>query len=183
MRMNIKYMTSVALVTALLCVLAPITVPLPISPVPISLANFVIYLFAVVIGTKKIVVSTLLYLFIGAVGVPVFSKYSAGIGYVFGPTGGYLLGFLLCAFFTGIFADFSKDINTLKSKIFIFLGMVIGTVLCYAVGTFWLIYSSLKIDSFYSALAVGVLPFIPGDIVKMILCIIIAPRLKSRIKF
>ena len=98
-------MAVTALMAAALCVLGPLSVP--IGAVPISLANFVICLTAWLLGPKFGTLSVAVYLLIGLVGVPVFSGYGAGIAKLAGPTGGYLVGYLLLAFIGGLFIEMS----------------------------------------------------------------------------
>lgn len=174
MSSNTKNMTHIALMTAVLCILSPLTVNIPISPVPISIANLVIYIFAIVLGTKKSLIGLCIYILIGAAGFPVFSKYASGIGYLLGPTGGYLLGFFSCSLFTSLAAE-----KTSK-KLFLAAGMVIGTIICYIIGTVWLAYVNKM--AFFPALFAGVIPFIPGDIAKIIISVLIGPKLKKQLK-
>lgn len=99
-------MAVTALMAAALCVLGPLSVP--IGAIPISLSNFVICLTAWLLGPKFGTLSVAVYLLIGLVGVPVFSGYGAGIAKLAGPTGGYLVGYLLLAFIGGLFIEKSK---------------------------------------------------------------------------
>ena len=87
-------MTLTAAVTAVICILAPIALPIPVSPVPLSLGSFVIMLAGCILGWKLGLVSCLLYLALGILGLPVFSAYGSGLAKVVGPTGGYLLGYI-----------------------------------------------------------------------------------------
>ena len=96
-------MAVTALMAAALCVLGPLSVP--IGAIPISLSNFVICLTAWLLGPKFGTLSVAVYLLIGLVGVPVFSGYGAGIAKLAGPTGGYLVGYLLLAFIGGLFIE------------------------------------------------------------------------------
>ena len=89
---TIRQMAMIAVITAITCVLAPMSIP--IGPVPISLTNLVIYFGLYVLGTKNGTISYLIYLLIGLVGLPVFSGFTGGPGKLFGPTGGYLIGFI-----------------------------------------------------------------------------------------
>ena len=89
-----KQMTLIALMTALTCILGPLSIPLPFSPVPISFTNLVLYFSVFVLGTKFSTISYIVYLLIGLVGLPVFSGFSGGPAKVAGPTGGYLVGFV-----------------------------------------------------------------------------------------
>ena len=169
---KVKSMTYIGLITALICVVAPLTVPLPFSPVPISFANLIIYLCTVIVGTKKGTISVLLYILIGAVGVPVYSGYNAGLQRIVGPTGGYLLGFIACAVFTGLFAE------KFENRIYMYaVGMVIGTAVCYIMGTVWLSYSNSL--TFMQALCAGVVPFVPGDAVKIVIAALAGYKMRK----
>lgn len=172
---KIKTMTSVALSAAILCVLGPLTITLPISPVPISFAIFGIFLSAYVLGAKWGCAATLLYLLIGFIGVPVFSNFSAGAGKLFGPTGGYLIGYILTALIAGFFVEkFEKNV------VMQFIGLLLGTVACYALGTVWLAHQASM--DFKAALFAGVIPFIPGDVVKIIIAVVSGRPIRKALK-
>lgn len=168
---KIKNMTFIALVAALLCVTGPLVINLPISPVPISVANLIIYICTIVVGYKRGTIAVILYLLIGMIGLPVFSNFTGGAAKLIGPTGGYLIGFIFIALITGIF------VQKFKGKIYMYaLGMVLATLVCYAVGTAWLAFSA-KME-FQKALFAGVIPFIPGDIVKIIIALLVGEKIR-----
>lgn len=96
-------MTVTALMTAVTCILAPLSIP--IGPVPISFTNLAIYLSLYLLGWKRGTISYLVYLLIGLVGVPVFSGFTGGIGKLAGPTGGYIIGFIAMAVIAGLVID------------------------------------------------------------------------------
>lgn len=170
---NIYNMVLIAIMAAVLCVVSPFA--LPIGPVPISLATFAIYIIVFILGLKKSTISVLVYLALGLVGVPVFSGFSGGVGKVFGPTGGYLIGYLLIAIIAGIF------IEKFEGKIYMYaIGLVLGTLVCYAIGTIWLACQASL--SFTAALGAGVIPFIPGDVAKIVISCIVGPVLAKQIK-
>lgn len=100
---QVRDMTKIAIFTALLCILAPMSIP--IGPVPISLTTLVIYLSLYILGMKKGTISFLIYLLLGLVGLPVFSGYSGGPAKLLGPTGGYIIGFLFIALIGGYVID------------------------------------------------------------------------------
>lgn len=182
MKSDIKNITKIALFAAVLCIFGPFTITLPVSPVPISLVNLVIYIFAALFGTKNSLLGFVVYLLLGCVGLPVFSKGNAGIGYAVGPTGGYLIGFFFCSLGTSIGYKIGEKFSDKQIiKIIILIsGMAIGTIICYLFGTLWLSYvNNLDFDK---ALAAGVIPFIPGDIVKIIVSVILITSLKKRLK-
>ncbi|SFC93197.1 biotin transporter BioY [Clostridium uliginosum] len=171
-KINTRQLTLIGVITAVTCILGPLS--LPIGIVPISLTNLAIYFAIYALGGKRGTLSYIVYLFIGLVGLPVFSGFSGGFPKLFGPTGGYLIGFIFMAFISGIFIDKFSD------KIYMcFLGMVVGTIVTYIFGTTWLAYEAHI--AFNKALAVGVLPFIPGDIVKIIIASLIGPQIKKRL--
>ena len=96
-------LTATALMTAVTCILAPLSVP--IGPVPISLTNFVIFLSLYLLNWKKGTLSLLIYLLLGLAGLPVFSGFAGGIAKLAGPTGGYIIGFIPMAIVAGIIID------------------------------------------------------------------------------
>ena len=171
-KINTRQLTLIGVMAAVTCILGPLS--LPIGVVPISLTNLAIYFAIYALGGKRGTLSYIVYLFIGLVGLPVFSGFSGGFPKLFGPTGGYLIGFVFMAFISGIFID------KFSNKIYMcFLGMVLGTIVTYIFGTAWLAYEAHM--TFNKALAVGVLPFIPGDIVKIIIASFIGPQIKKRL--
>lgn len=170
-----KSLAIIGLMTAITCILGPLSIPLPFSPVPISLTNLAIYFTIYVLGMKKGSISYLIYLLIGFVGLPVFSAFSSGPAKLFGPTGGYLIGFLFMALICGFFID-----KWSQNYILQFTGMILGTAVCYLFGTLWLAHQANL--SFYAALAAGVIPFIPGDLAKIIIALIAGPQIRKRLK-
>lgn len=169
---NVREMALIAVMAAVTCVLGPLSVP--IGVVPISFTNLAVYLAIYVLGCKRGTISYIIYLLIGLVGVPVFSSFTGGVGKLFGPTGGYLIGFIFMALICGWFID-KFDCKLVPS----FVGMVLGTIVCYVFGTVWLAYQAGM--SFYAALAAGVLPFIIGDLVKMVIAAVIGPQVRRQL--
>ncbi len=171
---NTRSMTTIALCTAITCILGPLSIPLPFSPVPISFTNLVIYIAAFLCGMKKGTLSYLLYLLIGFVGVPVFSAFTAGPAKLLGPTGGYLIGFIFLAAIVGAASDRFDG-----RRLPYLLAMLAGTLILYGFGTAWLAYQA-DMD-FISALFAGVIPYIPADLLKMALALSVAPVIRSRL--
>ena len=93
-KVNVKDMTVIALVTAVICIIAPFSIPIAISPIPITLALFALFLAGIILGKWKGVVCTVIYLLLGMVGLPVFNGFSGGVQKLVGPTGGYLTGWM-----------------------------------------------------------------------------------------
>lgn len=169
-KIRTKQMVLIALMTAVTCVLGPLSIPLPFSPVPISLTNFAIFLAIFVLGMKSGTISFIIYLLLGAVGVPVFSSFRGGLQVLAGPTGGYLIGFIFLALIMGFALDHfdRKLVPTI-------IGMIIGMAVCYAFGTVWL--AKLLSLSFKEGLMMGVIPYLAGDAAKIIIAAIVGPKL------
>ena len=155
-KMSVKTIAVIGVLTAVTCILAPLSIP--IGDVPISLTNLVIYFGLYILGTRRETVSYIVYLLIGLVGVPVFSGFTAGPAKMFGPTGGYLIGFIPMAVIAGIFIEKS------------------GRKL---VGTVWFVL--VMKTSVQAALTMCVYPFIVFDIIKMVLAAWIGPQIHGRL--
>ena len=166
-------LTLTAVMAAVICVLGPISIAIPVSPVPISLASMAVYLAVTVLGMKLGTLSCLIYL-----GTPVFAGGSAGAAKLFGPTGGYLIGYLFLALIAGAFVGRFAE-NKWKNIAFAALGMILGTIVLYALGTAWLAYSAGM--DFQAALWAGVIPFIPGDLVKMVIAVLLGSAVRGRL--
>ena len=166
-------MVVTALMAAVTCILAPLSVQ--IGPVPISLTNFAIYLSLYLLGWKRGTVSYLVYVLIGMVGVPVFSGYGAGIAKLAGPTGGYLVGYLLLAFIGGLFIEKSKGQPVVSG-----IGLVLGDAACYVLGTAWFVFQ-MQCELSY-ALSVCVYPFIALDLAKIVVSCVVGALLRKRLE-
>lgn len=157
-----KSLTIIGLMTAVCCVLGPISVP--IGAVPVSLGVLAVLLTVYVLGTFKGTVATLVYILLGTVGLPVFSGYQGGLQKVSGPTGGYIIGFIFLALIAGAFIDrFSY-----KKCYMHVVGMVLGLAVCYLFGTIWFMFVT-KMD-FVVSLTVCVVPFLLFDALKIAFC-------------
>ena len=172
--MNTKHLALTGLMAAVLCILGPISLPIPISPVPVSLGFFAVYLTVYILGMKLGTISVFIYVLLGFVGLPVFTGFSGGIGKVLGPTGGYIIGYLFMAPIMGFFIDKWK-----KKYVLTVVGMLLGTIVCYLFGTLWLAHQGGM--SFSAALAAGVLPFIPADFIKLIIAVLVGEQVRSRL--
>lgn len=170
-----RNLTLIGLMTAVLCILGPFSIPIPVSPVPLSLTNFAVYITVYTLGMKSGTLSVLVYLCLGTAGLPVFSGFSGGLGKLAGPTGGYLIGFLFLALIQGFFMEHIPG-QRLPS----ILGMIIGLAVCYTFGTVWL--AGQMSLSFSATLSAGVIPYLPGDILKIIAAAIIGPKLLTTVK-
>lgn len=149
-----------ALLAALICAAAPFSIP--VGAVPLSLATLAVYIAASVIDWKHGVAAVALYVLLGAVGLPVFAGFTGGVQRLVGMTGGYIFGYIPCALVTGLIIDRYAD-----KKLIWPAAMLAGTVCCYAFGTAWFcVVSGMNL---WRALSVCVLPFLPGDALKIVL--------------
>ena len=168
-------MTLIAVMAALICVAGPLTIP--VGPIPLSLATFAVYLAGAILGKKQGTIAAGLYLVIGIIGVPVFSGFSGGFQKLAGVTGGYLAGYLPCAFLAGLGAEKAEK----EGRKWLLPGMMTaGTAVLYAVGTAWFMIQTK--NSLGAALGLCVLPFLPGDAVKIAAVALITPAVKRAIR-
>lgn len=165
-------MSMTAVMTAVTCVLAPLSIP--IGPVPISFNSVAIYLSLYLLGWKRGTVSYIVYVCIGMMGMPVFSGYSGGVGKLFGATGGYIIGFIPAALLVGLAIDGSGR------RVVHFAAMLVGTAVCYAFGTAW--FCVVMGSDIAAALGVCVFPFIPGDLAKILAVLAVGPLLQTRLR-
>ena len=170
---ELRYITYSSLFVALIA--AGAFLAIPIGPVPIVLQNMFVLLAGVILGPRWGLASVGIYLLIGACGLPVFANGKAGIGVIFGPTGGYLLGYLPAVFVTGFMAKKGK--NKFISDI---IALIAGSIIVYAAGVPWLkIVTNM---AWSKSLALGMYPFIIGDILKIIAAAFIAKTIRPYIK-
>jgi len=170
--MKLRDIVAAALFAALICVMAPFG--FNVGPIPITLATFAVYIAAAVLGWKWGTAAVLVYLLLGAAGLPVFSNFGAGFAKIAGPTGGYLVGYLPCALIAGLFADRFQKLWGYAA------GMLLGTVALYALGTAW--FCVVSGTPFLKALGVCVIPFLPGDAIKIALAALVAVKLRPALK-
>lgn len=180
MKESTKNLVFCAMCAAITCVLAPLSIPMP-SGVPISLATFSVMLAGVLLGTKYGTLSQLIYLILGAVGLPVFAGYSSGVAELVGPTGGYLIGYLALVALSGVlYEHFGKNAQGRKKVIGMVLSMILGTIVLYAFGTAWFVVVTHTPP--LSALLLCVVPFLPGDAVKIAAVAVLVPQLEKALK-
>ena len=169
---DIKNLTVRAILAAVLCAFAPVAIPS--GAVPITLATFIIYIISACTDISFSVPAVILYIALGACGVPVFSGFAGGFQIISGITGGYIIGYLPCA------AVISLLCSRFGSKKAIFpLSMILGTLICYVVGTVWYILQTKS--SVAAALSVCILPFLLGDIIKIASAACISVTLRPKL--
>ena len=179
--MNSKYlirMILTALTAAVFCVVSPITIP--IGPIPLSLMTLVLYVSIYVTGRRITFIACVLYLLIGMAGLPVFSLYQGGIGKLAGPTGGYLIGYLPMILIGGAAIAMGEKSRKKISRVLQALGLIVATAVLYVLGTVWFVISSGTPVG--AALMICVVPFLPGDLVKIVISVIVGPEFRKRIR-
>ncbi len=177
---GIMTITAAAMSAALITVCSWISIPALGPFVPFTLQTFAVFVIAGLFDLKTGVISIMVYLFMGAVGVPVFSGFKSGFAAITGPTGGYLVGFLFMIVTICLFKKIKSE-----SIVYLIIGMSIGLVLCYIFGTIWfycVFAHNGDSKSFISILSICVIPFIIPDILKMTAAVILVSRVYSPLK-
>lgn len=167
----------IAIGAAITAICSWISIP---TAVPFTMQTFAVFAILGILGGRRGTLSILVYIILGAVGVPVFSGFRGGFGVIIGPTGGYIVGFLL----TGLIYWLLEKIAGQKLWVRV-AAMAAGLLLCYAFGTAWYVavYSSNTGPiSVGTAITTCVLPFIIPDIVKMALALLISLKVAKHIK-
>lgn len=170
-KLSVKDMAYIALMAVVITLCSWISVP---SAVPFTMQTFAIFCALLMLGGKRGTLAVALYILLGAFGLPVFSGFKGGVGALLGPTGGYILGFLLCALIYLVFEGKVKDLILL----------ILGNLVCYLFGTIWFVYvysSGGKAISFGAALMLCVVPYLIPDAIKLLLAFVVSKRVKSLI--
>ena len=155
--------------------LAQVKIPLPFTPVPLTGQTFAVLLVGAALGSKRGAASMVLYLALGALGLPVFAGGASGLAYLSGATLGYLVGFAAAATFIGWLAERGLE-RSVRTSLIPFLA---GTVLIYVFGVAWL---AILLGSLSKAIAAGLLPFLIGDAIKLIAAALVLPAAWKLVK-
>jgi biotin transport system substrate-specific component len=155
---------------SLTAICSAISIPLPFSPIPINLALLSVYLAGGLLGPRLGALSQTIYVLLGALGLPVFHNLTGGLSILIGPTGGFLIGYIAAAFFAGLAHRYRLRIKALVT------GIGLGLFVCYFLGTLWFVFISGT--GILSALTLCVLPFLPGDFLKIIAAIVLIKKLQ-----
>lgn len=148
---------------------------IPIPPVPITLQTLFTALSGALLGGRLGALSQVIYVLLGIIGLPVFAGGKAGLGVLFGPTGGYLIGFIAGSYVIGKIIEIKKDAGIFL----IAMAMIIGFLVLYAIGILQL--SVVAKLSFVKALSVGMIPFLIGDALKIAVATFVTLKLRNRI--
>ena len=173
--MKIRNLTKVSICIAIICISSYIAFPLPFTPIMITAQTIAINLAALILTPKQSFLAVSVYIFLGAFGLPVFSGGTGGFGKLFGPTGGFIIGFLVIA----PLISYLKGKNN-SFKRYLFVTIFVGMIVLYAVGTVYM--SIVQKISIIAALSLAVFPFIVCDILKCFLSSFIAVKLNKILK-
>ena len=166
---------SVAAFVLLITLGAFIRIPLPFTPVPVTLQTFFVLLAGLLLGARLAAITQLSYLLLGVIGIPLFAGAGSGIWYLYGPSAGYLFGFFLAALFVG------KCAPLLEGRFFpLLILLCLAQTIILACGVIWL--GILFKYSLAKLLFIGFLPFIPGDFLKAAACVPAYLALRSRFR-
>jgi len=152
-----------------------VRIPLPFTPVPITLQTFFVLLSGLCLGSRLGFLSQCGYVFLGAAGLSVFTGSGSGLFYLFGPTGGYLVGFAIASFLAGKLVRFGQN-----SLPLIFIKLCLADFVLLACGAIWLKF--FLSCSLREALLIGFLPFLAGDLLKILVASILYLRLRLRLE-
>lgn len=176
--LDVRALTNIALLAAITGALAFVVIPLPFSPAPITGQSLGVMLAGLLLPPGQAAMSQAVYVFLGAIGLPVFAGGASGIGVLLGPIGGYLWGFMAGAYAIGaIVATRGKRNAAVGAGFLIFASTIGGILVVHALGVLQMaLVTGLPLAR---AAAVGALPFIPGDLVKAVAVGMIGRRLRA----
>ncbi|MBO6150245.1 MAG: biotin transporter BioY [Clostridium sp.] len=180
MKFSTKNLVVCAMFAALTCAVAPISIPLP-GGVPITLQQVSVMLAGLLLGAKLGFVSELIYLLLGAFGLPVFAGLSGGVAKILGPSGGFLMGYPILAAVCGlIYWKMGKYRTGMVKYAVMGAAMLLGNIVLYVMGLGWFMH--VTGNTLGQAMVLCMLPFIPGDILKMVVVGILVPQLERALR-
>ena len=179
MKLSIKDITQVGIFAALTAIGAFIS--LPIGPVPISLQTFFVLLSGIILGSRKAMFSQIVYVILGLIGLPIFAGFSGGLQTIFKPSFGFIIGFIIAAYVVGKISE--RKSNSIKNMS---IAVITGSLIMYVVGIPYMYYIlniilSKSLD-IIQIMKIGMFMFIPGDIVKAIVVVLIGKKLQGKLE-
>jgi len=169
--LSLKQMVICAMIAGLLCIIAPLSIP--VGSMPLSLINVIVFVCIFVWGKNNTLIGYIIYLLIGFLGLPVFAGFKAGFSALFGITGGFLIGFIPLISISGFFVE------KYNKKIIIICAMIISEIILYMFGVVWfLIITNISI---IEAIIICVLPFVFVDFIKILIAYYLGMIIKKRI--
>lgn len=173
LNLSIKEITQIGMCAALMAIFSQLSIPLPFTSVPVTLQILGLIVLAVIVGAKIATLSLIVFVILGAIGLPVFANFSGGFGVILGPTGGYIIGFIIMAFLIGY-------ASSKQNKILLFIAAYIGVTIDLVLGTLYLkIVTGMNMKA---ALIAGLYPFILKDFIIVAIAVIIGLNVKKRVE-
>jgi biotin transport system substrate-specific component len=173
LNLSIKEITLVGMCAALMAIFSQLSIPLPFTSVPVTLQVFGLVILAVIVGAKIGTLALIIYVIIGTIGLPVFANFHSGFGVLVGPTGGYIIGFIIMAFLIGY-------ASSKQNKILLFITSYIGVIIDLVLGTIQLkIVTGMTIQA---ALIAGLYPFILKDFIIVAIAVTIGLKVKKNVE-
>jgi len=179
------YMALCGLFAAMMAICSLISIPLGFTPVPVNLATLGMFLAGGLLGKKHGTIAIAVFVLVGAVGIPVFSEFRGGFSVLAGPTGGYIIGYILGAFLVGLLIEKLlagrsprpvEGMTRTRELLSCAAAMVAGLIACYLLGAIWFIFTTHT--GIWAALISCVFPFLPGDALKIIAGAILVQKLR-----
>ncbi len=168
---GVKETAFTAMFTVLIIIGAYIAIPLPGTPVPVVLQNMFIALAGLIMGPVAGLAAVGAYLFLGALGLPVFAGGKGGFIHFAGPTGGFLVSYLPAVFIMGFVSHLRR-----RSWVFDAVAVIAGLACIFALGSLWL---KIKLGMTWGKVAaIAVLPFLPGEVIKLIASVLVSKWLR-----
>ena len=176
--MRVTDLVYIAIGAALIAICSWISIP---TAVPFTLQTFAVFFVLLLLGGERGTLSTIVYVLLGAIGLPVFAGFSGGFGILLGSTGGYILGFLFIGL---IYILFTRLMG--KKIVIRVAALILGLAVCYAFGTAWFMHVYMQSSGEVGLITVlgwCVFPFILPDLLKLALAVVISKRIEPLIKF
>lgn len=172
MKLSTRDLIMCSIFASITAILSQISIPIPLTSVPLTMQLFAVALTGIILGGKKAFISQIIYILIGAIGMPVFAQMTGGLSIIVGPTGGFIIGFPIMAFIIGY--AYEKFKNPVQKIIFLLIGLLID----YSVGT--IMFCSITKMTLLQGIMACVAPFIIVDIVKLGLAVIVGSSVVKR---
>ena len=172
--LHIRDLCMIGLFTAVIVIMAQIVIPLPFG-VPFTMQTFAITLAGIVLGSKNGAIASIIYVMLGAIGLPVFANFTGGWQSIAGPTGGFILSFPLLAYLTGLGMELRS-----KWKGFSIVNLIFGTCINLLCGA--MMFSAVTRSPLIAGFTACVIPFIPATIIKAVLAYVLGFNIRKRLQ-
>jgi len=177
-KLTIRDITQIGLFSSLTAIGAFISIP--IGPVPISMQTFFVLLSGIILGSKKAMLSQIVYVILGLIGLPIFAGFTGGLQTIFKPSFGFIISFIVASYLVGKIAE--QHNKSLKN---IIIAVFLGSLIMYAIGLPYMYYILniilAKHFDIFKIMEMGMFMFIPGDTIKGIIAVLIGKRLQGKL--